>query len=170
MENGNDDFELVYNMKEGRFRTTSIVHQDYMMVIGGQLESSISDTGEFINHQLGNNTAPRPNIQLPKYMTSPFIKINETTAFSVGGYIQEDGFSSETYFLNIDTNEWKNGPPLKIGRYEHTLGVLRDHGTNKQIVAVVGGKPNNYNIYLDTVELLLDGANFWTEGTFIQYV
>ena len=76
--------------------------------------------------------------------------------------------SNETYYLNIDCNEWKRGPHLKIAREGHTAGVLIDHATRTQIVAVVGGWDIHGN-YIDSVELLLHGQNDWMAGIFIHY-
>ena len=174
MKQGNYPFDIVYQMNESRYSGKSILLQGYMLVSGGWnpdegLESS--DTAEYINHLLDNSTAPKPVIQLPRpTFEHSFIKINKSTVFLVGGQ-GDPNFpkSRQTHYLNIFSNEWKSGPELKIGRSHHAAGVLIDHATNTQIVAVVGGSLEGMGV-TDSVELLAHGQNEWTEGIFIHHL
>ena len=166
LKHGNDTFQLVYSMKEARFNTKGVMLQNSMLVTGGVLQSAqLSDTGEYINLQLGNNTAPKPNIQLLEPIAEhSIIKINQSMFLLTGGINNEHIVSNKTYFWKIDTNEWKSGPDLKIGRTRHTAGVLIDHSYNSKIVAVVGGQGTYFNVPFDSVELLIPGQNVWSQG------
>ena len=143
LKHGNDAFQLVYSMTKNRREAKSILFHGNMLVIGGDNDIGNLDTGEFINHQLDNSSVPKPGIKLPVPMAfHSFIKINETTAFLVGGDTDTEPWSKETYYLQLDNDSkgiWKKGPELKYGRHGHTTGVLFDHVTKTSIVAVVGG-------------------------------
>ena len=70
-----------------------------------------------------------------------------------------------TYFY--DHMEWIDGPLLNIGRKDLTAGILVDHETKQQHIAVVGGTDGKM---LDSVELLLQGHRFWIKGIFMHYL
>ena len=128
-----------------------------------------SDTGEYINHQIGNDTV-LPKIHLPEPIAAhAFISINQSTSFLIAGSRVNKWMSNKTHFFNIDSNEWKNGPELLQARCVHAAGVLTDHTTGNRHVAVVGGIGNGAwpAEVLDSVELLLHGEHSWTQGLFI---
>ena len=175
LEKGADAFELVYNMENQRLFGKSIVIQGNMLVSGGiNLEHNVyySGTGEYINHQIGNDTAPRPKIQLPEPIEShTFINFNRTISIMAGGVRNTTWVSNKTHFYNSDTHEWKRGPELSQGRLYHASGVLIDHATGNKHVAVVGGVGRGTKTTLEalnSVELLLHGENSWTQGTFVK--
>ena len=179
LKNSYDSFELVYSMKEERKYSKSISLQGNMLVTGGSGSlycdsKEVSDTGEYINLQFGNNSAPKPDIKLPEpFGGHSLIKINESMVFLLGGVTNWNAvynFSKTTYYWNINSNEWKRGPDLKIGRYGHTAGVLIDHATNTKIVAVVGGEPHCCDwVATNSVELLKQGQNDWITGIEFMY-
>ena len=132
-----------------------------------------SETGEYINHQTGNDTIPKPKINLPEPMHShSFISINQSTSLLIGGMRLTTGMSNKTHFFNNDNNKWKSGPDLLQSRCYHAAGVLTDYATGKQHVAVVGGLGNGVFAAetLNSVELLLHGENSWIQGTFIFFI
>ena len=161
LKNGKDEFELVYGMDENRYYAKSIAAQGKMLVLGGYNGKNIIGTGEYIIPQISNNTAPGPNIQLPEPVYHhAIVNINETTIYLIGGYTTT--YSKKTHFYNHVTKEWASGPELITGRAYHTAGVITDHETLAQHIAVVGGWG------LDSVELLFHGKNSWSEGTCIH--
>ena len=157
-------------MKEELSDSKSILLQGFMLVTGGcNIYSGIlSDNGIYINQQLGNNSAPKPDIKLPLPIEGhSIIKINESNVFMIGGIEKlYEHYSKKTFYWNIYSNEWKRGPDLKIGRSFHTAGVLIDQATNTKIVAVVGGEANGNWEAVDSVELLTQGQNAWSPGMF----
>ena len=171
LEKGADAFELVYNMENERLFGRSIMIQGNMLVSGGiDFKNNVpySGTGEYINHQIGNDTAPRPKIQLPEPIEShSFININSSISIMAGGVRTTTWVSNKTHFYNSDTHEWKRGPDLSQGRLYHASGVLIDHATGNKHVAVVGGIGRGTEtkfVALNSVELLLHGENSWTQG------
>ena len=75
-----------------------------MLVTGGNNGiNQFIGTAEYINVQLGNNTAPMPDIQLPKPTSEhAIIKMNKTTAFLISGVDGTTAYnyvSNETYYL-----------------------------------------------------------------------
>ena len=157
LKNGNGNFELVYRMEEYRYYAESVAVQGKMLVLGGYNGKNTIGTGEYIIPQISNNTAPGPNIQLPEPVYHhAIVNINETTTYLIGGYTTT--YSKKTYFYNHVSKEWASGPELKTGRAYHTAGVIIDHETFAQHIAVVGGWG------LDSVELLFHEDNSWSEG------
>ena len=78
-----------------------------------------------------------------------------------GGYTSSDFYSRKTHYFNHSSQTWKDGPNLMYGRFDHTAGVVIDHVTHTQHIAVVGG----YNEgVLDSVELLFNGETQWKKG------
>ena len=112
-----------------------------------------------------------PKILLPEPVSQHAIfSINETTSFLIGGITSSAAFSRKTHLFNhfdnfVDiTGKWIAGPKLNIGRKDLTAGVLIDHETEQQHIAVVGGTDGQR---LDSVELLLHGQDFWSKGIYL---
>ena len=165
LEKGKETFELIFTMEIEERYAESIVHQGYMLTTGGYKNGgdNLIGTAEFINHKTSNNTAPKPQIILSEPVSQHAIfSINETTSFLIGGITSSAAYSRKTYFYDHMT--WIDGPPLNIGRKDLTAGVLIDHETKQQHIAVVGGFDGER---LDSVELLLHGQDFWSKGTSI---
>ena len=153
-------FELVHTMEEKRYHAKSILVHGKMLVLGGYTGNSMTRTAEFINNQILNDTEFNLNIELPEPVFSHTIhNINKMTSILIGGYTTTTSESKKTYFYNHASNKWTSGPKLINGRMSHTAGVLFDHDTREQHIAVVGGWG------LDSVELLLHGKNVWKLGT-----
>ena len=182
LEKGNKAFKLAYTMKEKRVFAKSIVDQGIMLLSGGSNNRwwgfDTIGTGEYINNEVGNNTAPRSDIKLPEPITNhAFIKLNQSTSMLIGGVKSalipvSPTTPRKTYFFNSNTNEWSRGPNLKYGRAVHSAGTLIDHVNNNQHIAVVGGWVLGWEHpgTTDSVELLLYGDNVWTQGTFFLFV
>ena len=170
--NDKDAFELIYAMEETRAWAKAIVSQGSMLVTGGRDNDTYNKiiTSEFVNHQILNNIAPRLNIQMPEPVhRHAILNINHSTIFLIGGVTASSSYTNKTHFYNHDTKQWKIGPELKIGRSTHTAGILIDHVTLYQHVAVVGGFNLVNGGKLNSVELLLHGKNVWSQGTFESF-
>ena len=176
LKKGGKTFELVFTMESAVRYAKSIVHQGYMIRSGGYYNGyyngdvNISGTAEFINHQISNNTVPKPQILLPEPVSQhAIVNINQFNSFLIGGITgsesNKEAYSSRTYFYK--NMKWKAGPKLNIGRKDLTAGVLTDHETNKQHIAVVGG---TNGIMLNSVEILFQGLHFWNKGMFVHYL
>ena len=164
LRKGGKEFELIYTMKQKRFFAKSIVTQQKMLLSGGHNGNSYIGTGEFINPQISNTSEPSFNIQLPEAVHfHAIVKINQTTLFLIGGETIKMTYSKKTHFYNHVTKEWTDGPELIAGRWGHTAGILIDHETQTQHIAVVGGFRNG-NVDENSVELLLYGQTLWSQG------
>ena len=93
------------------------------------------------------------------------IILNKTTVFLAGG---QGGCSSgswssaglrETYYLNIVTGQWTEGPLLSEGRRYHQCGLLNK--PSPQIVVVGGINQNSWTDHVDIIDL---ETNTTTEG------
>ena len=175
LEKGGETFELVFIMEEEERYAESIVHQGYMLRTGGYKNGgdNLIGTAVFINHQNSNNTAPKPQILLPEPVSQHAIfRINDTTSFLIGGITSSAAYSRKTHLFNHFDNyvdiigKWIAGPKLNIGRKDLTAGVLIDHETEQQHIAVVGGTDGQR---LDSVELLFHGQDFWSKGRYISF-
>ena len=165
LKKGEQTFELVHTMEEKRYHAQSILVHRKMLVLGGYTDNSMTQTCEFINNQILNDTEFNRNIQLPEPVFSHTIhNINKRTSILIGGYTTTTSESKKTYFYNHASNKWTSGPKLINGRMSHTAGVLFDHDTHAQHIAVVGGWG------LDSVELLLHGKNAWKLGITLKFL
>ena len=166
LKKGDKTFKEVYTMKQKRYYARSIVIQGEMLVSGGHNGNTYIGTGEFINNQISKNTEPRNNLQLPEAVhLHAIVSIDQSTFFLIGGDTIKKTYSQKTHFYNHLTGEWTKGPDLLAGRWGHTAGVLIDHKTHSQHIAVVGGFRRG-NVNKNNVELLLHGHNFWSKGIF----
>ena len=164
LRKGGKEFELIYTMKQKRYNARSIVTQQKMLLSGGHNGNSYIGTGEFINTQISKATEPSFNIQLPEaVLFHAIININQSTFFLIGGDTIKMTYSKKTHFYNQVTKEWTVGPELIAGRWGHTAGILIDHETHTQHIAVVGGFRNG-NVDENSVELLLYGQTLWSQG------
>ena len=81
------------------------------------------------------------------------VKINDTLLMAIGGQMSTAPVNS-TYFYNVLTNLWSNGPALNYPRTLHACEIMNwlntTTGVSEQVVVVVGGA------YLSTqsIELL----------------
>ena len=167
LKNGSGAFELAYTMREKRYYARSIVTQGKMFITGGHNGNNYVGTGEFINNQISKNDETSPIIQLPEAVHfHAVVNIDQSTIFLIGGDAINMTYSKKTHFYNYVTEKWRNGPELITGRFGHTAGVLIDHKTHKQHIAVVGGFRNG-NFDHNSVELLLHGQYLWSQGKFM---
>ena len=150
-------------MEQERLYANSIKFQDKMIVSGGRKDTDVYGTGEFIDSQ-------HTIIQLPEGLYGhAFLNINETTSIIIGGKatVISNEYSKKTHYYDHYKKEWTNGPELNIGRAFHTAGVLVDHDSNQQHIAVIGGEDFPFNS-LDSVELLRHGEGAWSRGIVIS--
>ncbi len=92
------------------------------------------------------------------------VLLNSTTAFLIGGRLQHKNFKSNSYLLNTaaKSKEWIQGPPLKLGRNDHSCARIRKDSSSHQFsIIVVGGWGKDLT---PSVEVLDDGANEWRNG------
>jgi len=95
---------------------------------------------------------------LPKpIFYSCFAKINESTILVIGGRNSKFEVLENSFFYNIKTNKWTEGPSLNVGRGELSCGVLRwkdpKFGKFVQIVVAAGGRDKDFSPF-SSVELL----------------
>ena len=158
-------FESFPSMKEARVFAKSVVTQGRIWVTGG-----IGKTYDIVSktEYIPKSSSNEPSLPEPLYMHE-IISINDTTSMLIGGSTQTfipDGTnasSSKTHYFNHLSQTWKDGPRLMNGRAGHSAGIIMDHATHEQHIAVVGGSLDNSHA-TDSVELLLNGETQWTEG------
>ena len=156
-------FEIIDPMKEARYFAESIVTQGRIWVVGGVDINGIPLSSTEYIPKISNSEPP--NLPEPVQFFS-IISINETTSMLIGGANQHRSHSAKTVYFNHQTNLWKDGPRLINGRRYHAAGVVTDHVTHKQHIAVVGGETLNGPKDTDDVELLFNGETQWKKGTF----
>ena len=139
---------------------------EFVEVYPPSLNISITMSTEFIKPDKN-----LPIIDLPEPVHGHIIlNLNETTSILIGGEVRISGkpvISDKTYFFNHLDNTWTNGASLLKGRKEHTAGVIKDLGNDREHIVVVGGllsKNENEDESTDSVEIMLSGTNVWTEG------
>ena len=116
-----------------------------------------------ITHDGGNSfeeLAPLPT--LLKGHCAVFIDNN--TLMVIGGYKFPASYD-KTYFLDLASNVWTDGPPLTTNRAYHTCNIVTDCRGNKQVV-VVGGYATGVAIpIIQTVEIYDIDSQTWSAGT-----
>ena len=122
----------------------SLVVNNSLWILGGQSEGIRINSTEFIT--LDSDPVKGPD--MPEALIYHCVlKVNDTTVFLSGGYTT----SRKTYFYNMGDAVWSEGPDMKIPRYGHGCGLVKDRTTSTLFIVVAGG----YNSgYLDTTELL----------------
>ena len=80
----------------------------------------------------------------------------------IGGGLNEQNISDETWWFSIGTFGWSKGPKLNQARRNHACVVFKDLTTNNTVVAVVGGSNSTTSDLLDSVEVF-DGQS-WRYG------
>ena len=153
---GANSFEIMTPMIEERAFAKSIVTQGRIWVTGGVNEYGRISSTEYIP----KSSTPEPSLPEPVEKHA-VISINDTTSMLIGGSTNSNFYSPKTYYFNHKSNTWKNGPNLISGRYFHAAGLIMDHVTHKQHIAVVGGSDGGNR---NSVELLLNGETQWTKG------
>ena len=151
-------------MMTKRNLAASIVLEDEKIWILGGSSSKYSDStlssSEYIFSDGRNEDGPPMPIALQVHA---MVKINETTSFLVGGIHNLDYFySKRTWYYN---GNWIEGPDLELGRYSHSLGIIRDSVTLHEHVVASGGMGNGE--YLNNVEILDVQENKWESGNLL---
>ena len=99
---------------------------------GGSTGIPIRNSTEFLS---GSDSKPGPDLPSRNIGFSS-VKINDSTVMIIGG---SGEMEKRTYFFDLTDQKWTRGPELNEVRSAAAAGVLRDHGTNEKMVAVVGG-------------------------------
>ena len=162
-------FEFFTYMKDTRRTAKSIVTQGHIWVTGGLGGKYGEDYRLSSTEYIPRSSNYEPSLPETVWMHA-IVSINSTISMLIGGIRKtfsnvHDDFSPKTHYFDHQRQTWKDGPSLIDGRNGHTAGVIMDHVTHKQHIAVVGGTNIGGNCHL--VELLFHGETQWQNG--IQY-
>ena len=165
LRKGESSFESFPSMKEARIQAKSVVTQGRIWVTGGIQFYGLNYTILSSTEYIPNNSSNEPILPEPLCYHA-IISINDTTSMLIGGVTNGNDLpSSKTHYFNHLSQTWKSGPRLMNGRFSHSAGIIMDHATHEQHIAVVGGTlESDMNTSSDSVELLLNGETQWTEG------
>ena len=102
------------------------------------------------------------------------VHFNKTAVMAIGGIQGNELFTNNKTFifdLNHEDRGWSEGPELRISRFGHSCGNIREtKNSDKFSIIVIGGQ--RYEVEdrgwalkdLDSVEVLDEGFNFWRAG------
>ena len=100
-----------------------------------------------------------PDLPMP-LSNHAMVNVNETHILIIGGdkkinsNIDNNSIAMDkTWYFNHVTQEFINGPNLRIARAHHAAGVFIDSKSKEALVVVAGGMGEN-NIVLDSTEIL----------------
>ena len=113
----------------GRCKKTRDLSNETTIVTLDSIEESVALPSAMMNHCL--------------------ININETTILLTGGY--DGSVRKTTYFFNILTRKWTNGPDLITARESHTCASFMNR--NRTIAIIMMGNDLN-NVKTESVEML----------------
>ena len=89
------------------------------------------------------------------------VLVNSTTVMVIGGF-QNGSISTNTYYFNTEKENWTEGPQLKIGRFDHSCGIVWKDSQSKEFSLIVAGGWSQS--ILSSVEILDLGSNNWRTG------
>ena len=149
------------NLRQKRWRSSSVVIGNSLYVIGGQDIARISCRS--IESISLNGKTEQHEPRYPHCIDYHYsVTINETTSITIGGGRRKYNDDKKAYYYN--GQEFSKGPDLITGRHSHAAGLLKDKKTKDEFIAVVGGRVGRTN--LDSLELLKIGDNEWKSGIF----
>ena len=139
-----------------RALAASIVLNDQTMwILGGSSSSGISHIStEYMFRNGTNKEGPPMPLPLSHHTMA---KINQTTSFLVGGWTGYVISKKSWYYKG----KWIEGPDLKIARYGHSLGIIRDSVTLLEYVVTAGGYAGSDT---NDVEIMRVDATSWETG------
>lgn len=133
-------------------------------------------TTELIQFNGGSgSTSPGPEMPIT-LSTHSMVVLNTSTAMIIGGWHATIS-SAKTFYLDMNTFTWTNGPDLKTARHYASAATMTDSVTNIQYVVVTGGL-NHHDLggsnigmtTLSSVEVLsLPSGQEWTPGKFFDF-
>ena len=95
------------------------------------------------------------------------VMLNSTTVILIGGKQDNVEYSSKTYFLDIQTQNWFKGPELKFGRRAHSCERIPSNSQSTQYSIIAAGGFNDQD--MSSVEILDGGLNEWRKGPELPY-
>jgi len=127
-----------------------------LLIMGGKnLQQVLNDTAEILNKTEW--------IQITSYplaiMEHCMVTIDSTTVMAIGGYTTSLPCSTNTFYFNINSRLWKEGPKLNTSRHSHSCGLIRKTG---QVYNCNGD-------LLHSVEILDVGATEWRDGPELSF-
>ena len=159
---GIDEMELKLELLERRRWAASQVWIDEQLWVTGGIEGP-SITSEIVNIVDGKVAT---SVMLPLYIGDHCLVQVTSDLFlligGIGGGLNEQNISDETWWFSIGTFGWSKGPKLNQARRNHACVVFKDLTTNNTVVAVVGGSNSTTSDLLDSVEVF-DGKS-WKYG------
>lgn len=163
--NGNETAVKMFERREDA--ASIVINETLLWVTGGSNGDESLMSTEFIElHGGSGSTSPGPDMPIALDGHS-MVSLNSTTAMVIGGY--SNGWSSKTFYFDLNSSFWTNGPELKSPREYHASAILTDSVTNIKYVIVAGGYKSDY---LSSVEVLefSSSAQEWTQGKFCSFV
>ena len=160
LRKGATSFKSIAQMNEARRFAKSIVTQGRIWVTGGFDGTALYSSTEYIPE----SSTSEPSLPEPLYGHA-IVSINDTTSMLIGGWTNSNSYSPKTRYFIHQSQTWIHGPRLINRRGDHTAGLITDHVTHSQHIAVVGGTGYGFAI-LDTVEILFNGETQWKEGRY----
>ena len=151
-----DEFKtkLFNKMTTKRAYAASIkVNDTLLWISGGYNGFNILKLTEFVENGL---SIPGPELPLP-LMSHVVVTLSLDLVMVIGGRSPDMSYSTRTFYF--DFQAWMAGPDLKLGRFDHSAGVLIDSATKENLIVVAGG-----NGGCDTVEILYPRSNAWRSG------
>ena len=115
----------------------SFVYQDTLWAMGGLGSYNYQDNSSMIISKSGTSS---PGPKLPFNVDRhTMTNINATTSILIGGYLNGNLYSADTFYFDHLISEWTSGPKLNKGRMHHAAGIVIDTVTGDKLLVAIGG-------------------------------
>ena len=65
------------------------------------------------------------------------VLVDESNVLVAGGMLDTNFCTSQTFFYNFNSSEWRNGPDLKLKRAKHACGMVQKDGNTNEVQALL---------------------------------
>ncbi len=96
--------------------------------------------------------------------------VNDTLGLMIGGQTSSGFSESRTFFFDVPSRLFLDGPALHVGRASHACGTITDTLTNDKIVVAAGGIDVSSMEYLSSSEIwTTSNVSSWNIGPDLLY-
>ena len=136
--------EAPFTLQKARFAASAVTIKDKFIVFGGQDEREYN----LYSYEIITEQSQTQKSMPFTWFAGCSIAINETTVMLMGGTQNAATTDSKTWFLNLLSEEWIQGPTMNEARLGFGCGLFETIDS----IAVFGGEPDKASTELLNVQ------------------